>query len=281
MSMGGSLFSRKVDFALNAQTIDYSEVRSGANLTTGMAWRRFTRLFFTYGYEIVDTAMTDELSASLGGGATSPTLLAQEGRFTESSVTPSIVYNTVDNPFTPREGMRLSATYQYAGGWLGGTSRYVRPEVQGILYVPLTRRSALGMRANAGAIWNLSRQELPYYQRYFLGGEQQIRGVNVRSVGPLSESNVAIGGTRFALVNLELYYDLLPQVRTMVFHDAGQAFGESEVFDLRNLRTSTGVELRVNVPMLNVPFRLIYAWNFYRDAFQPARALKFAVGTTF
>jgi hypothetical protein len=39
--------------------------------------------------------------------------------------------------------------------------------------------------------------------------------------------------------------------------------------------------VRVNVPMLNVPFRLIYAWNFYRDAFQPARALKFAVGTTF
>jgi hypothetical protein len=33
--------------------------------------------------------------------------------------------------------------------------------------------------------------------------------------------------------------------------------------------------------MLNVPFRLIYAWNVYRDAFQPARALKFAVGTTF
>ena len=35
------------------------------------------------------------------------------------------------------------------------------------------------------------------------------------------------------------------------------------------------------VPMLNVPFRVIYAWNVYRDTFQPARALKFSVGTTF
>jgi len=35
------------------------------------------------------------------------------------------------------------------------------------------------------------------------------------------------------------------------------------------------------VPMLNVPFRLIYAFNFYRDVYQPARAFKFAVGTTF
>jgi outer membrane protein insertion porin family len=120
----------------------------------------------------------------------------------------------------------------------------------------------------------------PYYQRYFLGGEQQIRGVNVRSVGPLSADNAATGGTRFALVNLELLRPA-PAGADDALHDAGQAFSESQAFDLRTLRTSSGLEVRVNVPMLNVPFRLIYAWNVYRDAFQPARVLKFAVGTTF
>jgi outer membrane protein assembly factor BamA len=49
----------------------------------------------------------------------------------------------------------------------------------------------------------------------------------------------------------------------------------------RQLRTSTGAELRVTVPMIGVPFRLIYAWNIYRDPSQPARTFKFAVGTTF
>jgi hypothetical protein len=48
-------------------------------------------------------------------------------------------------------------------------------------------------------------------------------------------------------------------VRALLFHDAGQALGESEAFTLRNLRTSSGVELRVNAPMLNIPFRLITA----------------------
>jgi hypothetical protein len=33
--------------------------------------------------------------------------------------------------------------------------------------------------------------------------------------------------------------------------------------------------------VFNMPFRLIYAWNTYRDAFQPSRAFRFAVGTTF
>jgi len=61
----------------------------------------------------------------------------------------------------------------------------------------------------------------------------------------------------------------------------GQAFAEDQPVDLRQLRTSSGVEIRAFLPVLNVPFRLIYAWNIYRDSFQPARALKFAVGTTF
>jgi outer membrane protein assembly factor BamA len=70
-------------------------------------------------------------------------------------------------------------------------------------------------------------------------------------------------------------------VRALLFHDAGQAFEENRPIDLRQLRTSTGVELRVTLPVIGAPFRLIYAWNIYRDTFQPARAVKFAVGTTF
>jgi outer membrane protein insertion porin family len=175
----------------------------------------------------------------------------------------------------------LTASYQYAGGLLGGTSDFIKPEVEAVVYVPTTRRTAIGVRANAGRIWSFGSEPLPYYQRYVLGGETQIRGVNVRTVGPLNENNVALGGTSFVLFNAEYYFDILPQVRALAFHDAGQAFGERQSIDLRQLRTSSGVELRVTLPVLNVPFRLIYAWNIYRDAFQPPRAFKFAVGTTF
>ena len=52
--------------------------------------------------------------------------------------------------------------------------------------------------------------------------------------------------------------------------------------------TSTGVELRFFIPMLNVPFRLIYAWNpqyesVYNDRYQQQEqtVFRFAVGTTF
>jgi outer membrane protein assembly factor BamA len=83
------------------------------------------------------------------------------------------------------------------------------------------------------------------------------------------------------LFNAEYYVDVAGPVRLIAFHDAGQAFAEGQNLDFKQLRTSTGGEVRVIVPMLNVPFRLIYAWNFYRDTFQPERRFKFAVGTTF
>jgi outer membrane protein insertion porin family len=280
MTAGGSLYSRKLDYAVNGATTDYSEVRSGFNLMSGVPVRRFTRVFTTYGYEVINTSMSQALKTALASGGSTPFLM-EDGQFSESSVTPSIVHNTVDNPFAPRSGRRLTASYQYAGGLLGGTSRFIKPEVEAIVYVPVSRRTAFGFRANAGKIWNYGSDPLRYYQRYFLGGETQIRGVDVRTVGPMNDQKVALGGTAFVLFNAEYYVDILPQVRALAFHDAGQAYAENQKINLRELRTSSGVELRVTLPILNVPFRLIYAWNIYRDAFQPARGFRFAVGQTF
>jgi outer membrane protein insertion porin family len=282
ITAGVSLFSRKIDYQVASPTVDYSEVRNGFTLTTGVPVRRFTRGFVTYGYEVIDTAAANSLRDALATGqSTLTSFLLDEGRHTESSLTPSIVHSTVDNPFAPRSGIRLTGRYQYAGGFLGGTTDFVKPDVEAIVYVPVTRRTALGIRAQAGWIFNYGSKELPYYLRYFLGGETQIRGVDIRTVGPMNADDVALGGTKFVLFNAEYYYDILPQVRALLFHDAGQAFDETHRINLRELRTSSGAELRVTLPVIGVPFRLIYAWNIYRDTFQPARALKFAVGTTF
>jgi outer membrane protein insertion porin family len=282
ITAGVSLFSRKIDYRITSAEVDYSEVRTGVDLTGGMPLRRFTRGFITYGYEVIDTASSSALATALkGDSSVSPLQFLDDGRQTESSITPSIVHNTVDNPFAPRSGMRLTGRYQYAGGLLGGTSDFIKPDVEAIFYFPVSKRTAFGVRGQVGWIRNYGTKELPYYQRYFLGGETQIRGVDIRTVGPLNEDGVNLGGTKFAVFNAEYYVDILPQVRALLFHDAGQAFDETHAIDLRTLRTSTGAELRVTLPVIGVPFRLIYAWNIYRDTFQPARTFKFAVGTTF
>jgi outer membrane protein insertion porin family len=61
-----------------------------------------------------------------------------------------------------------------------------------------------------------------------------------------------------------------------------------EVGETYAFKASTGLELRFFMPVLNVPFRLIYAWNPSRGGvldnnLQPAKetVFRFAVGTTF
>lgn len=176
ITAGTSVFSRKLDYRLTSNDVDYSEVRTGFNLTAGVPLRRFSRLYATYGYEVIDTlagAAVEELLAT--ASTTSGLLFLDEGRHIQSSISPSVVHNTVDNPYAPRSGMRLTASCQYAGGWLGGTTHFARPDLEGILYIPVSRRTALGLRAQAGWLWNYARAPLPYYLRYFMGGETQIR----------------------------------------------------------------------------------------------------------
>ena len=105
--------------------------------------------------------------------------------------------------------------------------------------------------------------------------------MNIRTVGPIDSENHALGGNKKALFNAEYYIDIAGPLRGVLFFDAGQAFLEGEKIDIRKFRTSTGAEIRFIMPVLNVPFRLIYAFNPNRDHFQPKSAFKFAVGTTF
>ena len=77
-------------------------------------------------------------------------------------------------------------------------------------------------------------------------------------------------------------------VRIVFFYDAGQVRDFGQDFSMDSFKTSTGIELRFFIPMLNVPFRLIYAWNpqsegVYNDRLLPQEdtVFRFAVGTTF
>jgi outer membrane protein insertion porin family len=173
------------------------------------------------------------------------------------------------------------------GGPLGGTVDYLRPSLELVFYQPIGRRMALGLRGDGGYVrpfWSTT--QIPYDQRYFLGGETQIRGYDARSVTPFEPRSdgaryTALGGNKFVLFNAEYYFDIAGPLRLLAFFDAGEAYLEGQGVNWRTWRTSTGAELRFIMPVLNVPFRLIYAYNANRDFFQPKTAFKFAVGTTF
>ena len=119
-----------------------------------------------------------------------------------------------------------------------------------------------------------------------------------------------LGGNKSLLFNLEEQITIAGPVRLIAFYDAGQVqsgptlvgppayvpIGGSvatvvkpgQSFNLQDFKTSTGLEVRFFMPVLNVPFRLIFAYNPQRDGvldnqLQPQKGFqfRFAVGSTF
>jgi len=108
-----------------------------------------------------------------------------------------------------------------------------------------------------------------------------------------------IGGNKSLLFNVEQIFTIAGPVRLILFYDAGQVQAGAELqadgslkkggnFSFADFKTSTGAEIRFFMPVLNVPFRLIFANNLqrsgvYTNQLQPQKQFqfRFAVGTTF
>jgi len=296
ITAGIDLFSRKITYLSYYNVSGYTQKSTGVSFTTGTTVGKWSRAFLNYAYEVIELSnldpseITDPLYPGIGGVQYGPTydplFFGDFGKRKESRITPSIIYNTVDNPWQPHAGMKHTATFSFAGGPLGGTVSYLRPNLEAIVYIPHTRKTALGMRAQAAMIVPYGNTDvLPYYQRYFLGGETMVRGYPIRSIGPIDSSGRAIGGDKLLLFNAEYYLDVYGPLRLLAFFDAGQSYLRGRPMNLKDMRVSWGVEARFIMPVLNVPFRLIYAINPNRSPFEQLyvdrKTFKFAVGTTF
>ncbi len=303
----------------------YTEASTGMNLVGGFQVQDYTRLFMNYSLErvqikdlnhdyflkslpmfTVDTTgttpgytLTDyqpvtygqltqaELTASNPYLADS-LLLNQGGRRTVSKVTPSLVYNTVDNPIFPNTGKRYTLSLDLAG--LGGDTSFIKPTLEGVWYFQHTKRTSLGLRAQYIQVQPTGHtKSLPIFERLFLGGEYSIRGFDLRSIGPRdATSGLVLGGNTSLLFNVEYLISIAGPVRLVLFYDTGQVQGDKQKMKWSDFKTSTGSEIRFFMPVLNVPFRLIFAWNPQRKGIfdnqlapQKAFTFRFAVGSTF
>ncbi|MBI2219834.1 MAG: outer membrane protein assembly factor BamA [Acidobacteria bacterium] len=130
----------------------FTQASAGGNFVFGFPLRDFTRMFVNYSYErtkvkeLNDAYLDPEVQARNPFLADS-LLLGQGGRRTISKITPSVVHNTVDNPIFPTAGRRYTASIDYAG--IGGDTNFYSPTVEGVWYIPQSRRVSIGLRAQA------------------------------------------------------------------------------------------------------------------------------------
>ncbi|MDI6845746.1 MAG: outer membrane protein assembly factor BamA [Candidatus Saccharicenans sp.] len=204
------------------------------------------------------------------------------GKYFVSAVEPILYSSTIDSPLTPSRGTMYRVSFRYAGTFLGGDVHLYRPAFEFARYQPLFSNHVLGFHVEYQFINPLRNQEVPYWERFFLGGEQSIRGYEYFTVGPRDERNFLIGGVKSLVINAEYIIPLGGPLYGIFFYDVGNALLKGDKFSPKNMYSSAGLEFRVFVPALRVPFRLIFAYNnrkIYAD--DSNFAFRFAVGTTF
>jgi outer membrane protein insertion porin family len=297
-SIGIRAYDQSLEYGLFSGQDRYLRNSKGAVLTYGRNFRLFQSASISYNNSKYNDETRIIAVAPLPGdlplppGVNPGDLLTTRLQINNSSLRPVYVFDSRDNPFEPSRGKRLTVALEYAGGFLGGDNYFIRPEATVSIFRPVSNyptRTVLAINAEAGLIEPFGNRPLSSLERFFLGGENSIRGHRFRSIFLRNDdgtprrdpSGVLLGGDSFAQLNLEYHFLLGGPFRLLLFGDAGNVFGEGQPFDVSNLRYTAGVELRVFLPVFGAPLRFIYAKNLDplpQDAFED---FQFSIGTSF
>jgi len=220
-----------------------------------------------------------------------------------SEVTPMLSFNSTDSYFNPRRGSRFEISMGVAG--LGGDFKLIRPSFEYSHFFPdrwLSRgRNVFGMKLLGQYIQAYGGSSVPFFDRYYIGGENTIRGFDIRSITPLAISStplydsqgnvlidqktglpavssgiIGVGADTVGVFNFEYRIPIAGPLTMAAFYDMGLArvsrpsdvgsyygAGTIDIISSTNnaIRGSTGVEFQFILPVVSAPFRLIFAYN--------------------
>src|SRR5216683_3036545 len=104
-----------------------------------------------------------------------------------STLTPTLTYNTVDNPTNPKSGKSYFYSLGFTGGPLGGNVNTISNIFDWKYFHPIQkRRNVIGFHATAAYITGYAGKEVPPFSRFYMGGENDVRGFDIRSISPVS-----------------------------------------------------------------------------------------------
>jgi outer membrane protein insertion porin family len=205
LALGFTVYSRKYDFnqarqasialgqnvnlppAVLDQLLNYDQTSTGATGSLNYTLpRSFKRVGLTYTFDNTTIKPFSNASTNLFEtlnfrNISGPNAL--NGIIT-SSMTPSFSFSTINNPIRPHNGHSFFLSTEVAG--LGGNVKFYRPLVAYTQWIPLPKsgQNALGVRVQASFINGFGGVSAPPYQRFYMGGENDLRGFDIRTVSP-------------------------------------------------------------------------------------------------
>ncbi len=258
------MFGRKLIFnqdlyhrEASYQSTLYNEKRTG----TSTAFTRplgSERLRGTLSYTLENVGILDVSPAA------SPAIKDEEGETLISEVGLRFDYDQRGGGFMPNRGYRTILDFGVAGGPLGGETDFYRVELRHAHYFPgFGEGHIIEVLARAGVIDNYGRSDdVPLFNRWFLGGAFNMRGFDYRDVGPKDITGEPLGGETYWFSSFEYSIPIIDRVRLAAFYDIGMVYQNAYSFDSKvydsngNLTIDTGkfndnfgLGIRLNLPI--------------------------------
>ena len=167
---------------------NYTQSSQGFTLTASHPLHHsFKRIGATYSFDVSSLVATTNASKQLFSfldfsGLSGPNAL--NGIIT-SKLLLNYTKNGLDAALYPHSGTEYFLGAEFSG--LGGTVRTIRPIAEWKHYIPVQkRRNAVGLHAQASYLSGYGGLVAPPFQRFYMGGENDLRGFDIRSVSPIA-----------------------------------------------------------------------------------------------
>jgi outer membrane protein insertion porin family len=201
----------------------------------------------------------------------------------------SLAYDTRNSTQLPNHGQRTEIDPEFSIG----DTKYYKIEAKTAWYFPgLFKGHVIEAVGRGGIADSLSGSDVPFYDRYYLGGLYSLRGFKYRNIGPRDPSyypgnpagmpSEPIGGDSYWFGSVEYSLPIFekdngPGVRFALFYDAGSV-GEGPYSFSGNFDDNWGVGLHINIPKLG-PLRLEYGVPIHHDQYNGSSGqFQFGVG---
>jgi outer membrane protein insertion porin family len=167
-----------------------------------------------------------------------------------------------------------------------GDREFYKLEVKsGWYFRGFAKGHVLEVIGRAGVAKSLESGDVPFYERYYLGGLYSLRGFKFHGVSPRQPGfDEPIGGDTYWFGTAEYSIPIIEQehgvgVRFAVFYDIGNVLADPYDFSISNYSDNYGVGLRLNLPI--GPIRLDYGIPIHHDQYNSgAGKFQFGVGYT-
>ncbi|MCF7791246.1 MAG: outer membrane protein assembly factor BamA [Victivallales bacterium] len=206
-----------------------------------------------------------------------------EGNSRRGQLSINFKRDTRDNLIMPTSGYLLSALGEVNSEIIGASANYYRLQGEADGYYSLFDEFLIlhgGLQY--GIIQNIiGNDDVPIYQKYFLGGQNSLRGFKYRRVSPLNQNGAQLGGNSMAAATFEAVHPIYKWIKGAPFVDVGNVWENSWNIDF-NLNVGVGYGLRIILPQLNnTPIRIDFGYPVYRTDSQFNDSLQFYIDVGF